>query len=114
MQQVDLPVPKRSRIVTMYGQIQKGDKGSRPPPPPMKNHKNRGFLSNTGPESPEKSQTFIVGQPSACQRIFRWQADDGPLIVVFVQILSPPKNKTLSKLDPYDKTFWIRICHATG
>ena len=27
-----------------------GGQGSRPPPPPLKNHKNIGFLNNTGPE----------------------------------------------------------------
>ena len=78
MQQVDLPVPKGSKIVTMHGQIQKGDKGSRPPPPPMKNHKNIRFLRNTGEESPEKSQTFIVGPSSARQRNGIWLASEMP------------------------------------
>ena len=33
------------------------NRGSRPP---MKNNKNIGFLSNTGPDPPEKSQSYEV------------------------------------------------------
>ena len=29
-----------------------------PDPYPLKNHKNIGFLSNTGPDPPEKSQSY--------------------------------------------------------
>ena len=59
---------------------------------PLKNHKNIGFLSNTGPD-PLKTHkatkpAFNVGSSSARQgnaikMVFRWQADDGLLIVVF-------------------------------
>ena len=31
-----------------HGRIQRGDMGSGPPPPPLKNHKAIGFSSNTG------------------------------------------------------------------
>ena len=41
----------------MHGRIQRGDRRLGPPPP-LKNHKNIGFLSKTGPDSPEKSQSF--------------------------------------------------------
>ena len=71
----------------------------------LKNHKNIGFLSNTGPD-PLKNQSyqarFNVGtlacQRNAISRAFPWQADNGPLIVVFGSSLSsstkkkPPKN----------------------
>ena len=45
---------------------------------------------------------------------FRWRAVDGPLIVVWIISLLinlENKNKTLLKLDPSDKTFWIRADH---
>ena len=71
--------------------IQRGG-GGRGPDPPLKNHKNIGFLSNSGPD-PQKNfeatePAFNVGPSSARQRnailmAFRWRADDGPLIVVF-------------------------------
>ena len=44
---------------------------------------------------------------------FRWRAVDGPLIVVWIISLLinlENKNTTLLKLDPSDKTFWIRAC----
>ena len=73
--------------------------GGSGPPPPLKNHKNIGFLSNTDP-SPLKNHkatkpTFNVGPSSARQRnaiemafrwramAFRWRANDGPILVVF-------------------------------
>ena len=37
-------------IVRSHARIQRGDRGSGPPPPPLKNHKNIEFLSNTGPD----------------------------------------------------------------
>ena len=58
---------------------------------PMKNHKNIGFLSNTGPDPLKNHKAtnpaFNVGPSSARQRnaiqmAFRWRANDGPLIVV--------------------------------
>ena len=54
-----------------------GDRGSGPPPP-LKNHKNIGFLSNTGPDPLKNHKAakpaFNVGPTSA--------HDDGPLIMV--------------------------------
>ena len=59
-----------------------------PPPPPPENHKNIGFLSNTGPD-PIKihkatKPAFNVRPSSARQRdaiemAFSWRADDDPL-----------------------------------
>ena len=57
---------------------------------PLENHKNIGFLSNTGPD-PLKSRSYlasiqywaIIGMPAKRHlMMFCWQADDGPLIVV--------------------------------
>ena len=79
---------------------EKGGQGVRTP---LKNHKNIGFLSNTGPDPLKNHKAtkpvFNVGPPSAHQRntiemAFRWQANDGPLIVVFGSSLpSSTKNK---------------------
>ena len=61
-------------------------------PPPLKNHKTIGFLSNTGPDpllnDKATKPAFNVGPPSARQRnaismAFHWRADFSPLIVFF-------------------------------
>ena len=78
--------------------------------PDLKNHKNIGFSSNTGP-GPLKHRkatkpAFNVGPSSARQRnvmAFRWRADDVPLIVVLGSSLPSSTKKTtnvVSKLDP--------------
>ena len=62
-----------------------GGKGDRGSGPPLKNHKNIGFSSNTGPD-PLKNRSYqasiqcwaIIGTPA--KRV-RWRADDDPLIV---------------------------------
>ena len=72
-----------------------GDRGSGNP---LENHKNIGFLSNAGPDPLKNHKAtkpaFDFGPLSARQRnaiemAFRWRADDGPHIVVFVWIVSP-------------------------
>ena len=59
---------------------------------PLENHKNIGFLRNTGsdPQNNHKATkpAFNVGPPSArqgnaMQTAFRWRADDGSFIVIF-------------------------------
>ena len=50
---IDLPLTIHMFLLDEYlgmsnGGIQRGTEG--PDPPPLKNHKNIGFLSNTGPE----------------------------------------------------------------
>ena len=45
-----------------HARIQRGDRGSRPPLPPLKNHKNIGYLSNTGPD-PLKNHKATNGGP---------------------------------------------------
>ena len=96
-----------------------------PPPPPQKNHKNIGFLRNSGPDLLKNHEAtepvFNVGPSSARQRnaiemAFRWRADDSPLKVVFRSSHpSSTKKKTTNKKScqswtPSDKIFWIRAC----
>ena len=72
-------------IYHVHGRIQRGEPGVRPAP--LKNHKNIGFLGNTGPDPMENHKAskpaLYVGPPSARQRnailmAFRWWTDDGP------------------------------------
>ena len=74
--------------------------GSRPPP--MKNHKNIGFLSNTGADplkiiklpSLSIQSWIIISMPAKGHlMVFPWRADDGPLIVV--PYLNPPSPHKL-------------------
>ena len=93
-----------------------GDRG--PGPPPLKNHKNIGFISNTDPDPHKIHKAFHVGPSSARQQnailmAFRWRADDGPLIVVFGSSLpssSTTKKKRCQSRTPSDKILWIRAC----
>ena len=76
-------------VLLTHARIQRGweDRGSRPPPP-LKNHKNIGFLSNTGPDplhfSKLPSQHLMLGH--------HLHASETPLI------LSPLKY--VAELDP--------------
>ena len=95
-----------TRMTNIMGGSRGGDRGSGPP---LLNHKNIGFLSNTGP-GPLKNHkainpAFNVGPSSARQRnaismAFRWRADNGPLIVVFSSFLHSSTKKKLLNLDP--------------
>ena len=84
----------------------RGSRGGRGSAPRLKNHKNIGFLSKTGPDPLKNHKTT---KPSFNVRSS--SADDDPLIAVFY----PPyphqqqkKNVVKFKLDLSDKTFWIR------
>ena len=73
----------------MHVRIREGGRGSGTP---LKNVKNIGFFSHTGPDPllnhTATKQTFNVGPPA-----FRWRADDGPLILVFESsLLSSTKD----------------------
>ena len=96
-----------------------------PPPPPLKNHKNIGFLSNTGPDPLEcykaTEPAFNVRLSSAHQRkavlmALHWWADDGRLLVLFESSLHPHQLKSKKKKQCFqswtlsDKTFWIHTC----
>ena len=75
---------------------------------PLKNHKNIGFLSNTGPDPLKNHKAtkpaFNVGPSSARQRnaikmAFCWRADDDPLIVVFGSSLPSSTKKSWNPSD---------------
>ena len=63
-------------------------------PPPLKNHKNIGFLSSTRPDPLKFSKTLkaikpafsfgilLARQRNAIKMAFRWLADNGQLLVV--------------------------------
>ena len=72
-----------TELFLFHARIQEGDRGSRPP---LRNYKNIGFLTNTGPDHLKKSQ--LPSQPSmlghhqpTSERPFKWRfaggADDG-------------------------------------
>ena len=78
-----------------------GGRRSRPSPL-LKNHKNIGFLGNTGPDPLTNHKAtkpaFNIGSSSARQRnailmAFRWRANVGPLIVVFGSSLQHQRKK---------------------
>ena len=86
------------QIVIIHVRIQMGYRRSGPL---LNNHQNWGFLSNSVPD-PLKNRkatkpVFNVGPSLARQRnvisvAFRWRADGGPPIVVFVKV-GPPLTK---------------------
>ena len=57
------------RQLNMHGRVQSG--GPDPPPPPLKNHKNIGFLTNTGPDplkNHKATQPALNGGPSSARQ----------------------------------------------
>ena len=80
--------------------IQSGDRVVRsPPPPPLENNKNIGFLSNTGPDPIKITKlpiqhSMLGHRRPASETPFKWRFTgvDGPLIVVFGSFL-PLSNK---------------------
>ena len=98
----------------MHAQIQSGGGGGAGGPHPPEKSQNIGFLSNTGLDPLKNLKAtkpaFNVGpslarQGNAISMVFRWQADDGLLIVVHVSGSSLPSStkiktikKTLSKV----------------
>ena len=84
-----------------HGRVQRGDRGSGPTPPPLKNHKNIGFRSNTGP-NPLHITKLLSGHSMLGHHrdsseppflAFCWLVDDGPFIAVFVSYI-PLSTKT--------------------
>ena len=80
--------PKYQNFVA-HARIQSGDRGSGPPPP-LKNHKNKGFLSNTGPDplKIEKlpSQHSMLGhhRPAPISETpFKWRFAGGRMVARF-------------------------------
>ena len=83
-----------------------GGRGSGPTPPPLKNHKNIGFSSNTGPyplknrscEASIQCWAFIGMQAERHLMAFRWWADDGPLKVELGSSLPSSTLKNVVKV----------------
>ena len=104
---------KKVSIVCTHVRIQRETGG---PDPPFKNHKNIGFLSNTGPD-PLKSQSYkasiqcwaIIGPPAKrnLNGVTLAGRYDGPLLMLFGSS-SPLIKKSWT---PSGKTFWIRAWH---
>ena len=82
-----------------------GDRGSGPPPPPRKNHTNKGFLSNTGPD-PQKitnlsSQHSMLGlYRHASEMPFKWRYAGGPMIARLIVVFWSTKKKNFVKVGP--------------
>ena len=101
-----------------------GSRGGGGSGPPLKIHKNIGFLSNTGPD-PQKNHkatkpAFNVGQSSApaSETPFRWHFAGGPMIAhlkCYLDPLSPHQlKKKLSNLDhPLTKPSGSAHVHQT-
>ena len=98
----------------VHVRIQRGGQGVQTPPP-LKSHKNIGFLSNTGPD-PLKitklpSQHSMLGHHRhTSETPFRWRFTGGPIMARLYWYLDPLsphqlKKKTPSKLDPPYKNF---------
>ena len=81
-----------------------GSRGGRGSRPPLKNHKNKGFLSNTGPD--RLKFTKLPSQHSLLDH--HRPAIETPFKVVFIWILSPLKK--CQSWTPSGKTFWICTC----
>ena len=82
----------------LLARIQKGRRGVWAP---LKNHKNIGFLSNTGPDPLKNHKAIKPDSMLGHQRHASWQADAGPLIVIFGSSLpSSTKKKQNKKLFP--------------
>ena len=98
---------------SMHGSRGQGGQGVGPP---LKNYKNKEFLSNTGPDSQENHKAtkpaFNVGPSSARQRklhlmAFLWWADDVPLLGLVGSSVPHKKTnkKNLSEVGPPLKFF---------
>ena len=100
-------------LIHYYGISSCADpEGGRVSGPPLKNHKNIGFLCNTGPDPLKNHKVtkpaFNVGPSSACQQnaismAFHWRADDRPIKAIFGSSIpqsTKKYKKMLSNLDP--------------
>ena len=96
-----------------------GDRGSGPP---LKNHKNIGFLSNTGLDPLKitnlpSQQSMLGHHRHASETPFKWRFAGGPMMARFIYWYLDPlcphqlkrnKNKRSQNWTPSEKTFWIR------
>ena len=113
-----------SSLVLLHAQVQRGDRGSRIPPPPEKSQSYRVSLIQYWSGSLEKSQSYqarIQRQAIICppaKRHFNGVSLAGQLWPTFsgIWILFPlinlKKNRNNEKKNS-DKTFWIRACNES-
>ena len=87
-----------------------------PDPPPLKNHKNIGFLSNTGQDPLKNHKATVPSQNSmlghhrhVSKTPFKWRFAGGPMMARFQFYLDPLINKKKSWTHS-EKSFWIRPC----
>ena len=88
--------------------VSRGGKGVRTTPPPLKNHKNIAFSSNTGPDSMKNRSyqdtiqcwAIICTQAKRHLMAFCWWANDDPLIVVLGSPSPHQLNKNNIKVGP--------------
>ena len=78
--------------------------GQRVRTPPLENHKNIGFLSNTGPDRLTQSYqasiqcwTIISPQRNAISIAFRWRADNGTFLDIWIFGSSNPSTTKKKK-----------------
>ena len=85
--------------------------GAQGPGPPLKNHKNIEFLSNTGPEP-----LLMLGHHwPASETPLKWRLAGGPMMALSLWYLDPHqlkknKKKRCLRWTPSDKLFWISAC----
>ena len=87
-----------------------------PPPPPLKNHKNIGFLSNTGPDPLKNHKAtkavFNIGQHQHASERAGW-----PMMARLLWYLDPSsrhqiKKKKSSNLEPLWQNFLNQRMHC--
>ena len=111
-------------MLVLHARIQMGAGERGPDLPPLKNHKNIGFLSNTGPDPLKitklQSQFSTLGHHRhASKTPFKWRFAGGMMIASlkwYVDPSSPHQLKKCQSSAPSDKTVWIRAhtCHISN
>ena len=98
----------------MYGFRRGGGSGGPDPPPPPEKSQNLGLVSNSGPDLLKNHKAtepaFNVGpssssQGDAIEMVFRWRADDDPLIVVFGSSHPSSTKNNRQSWTPSDKIY---------
>ena len=111
----------------MHGRIQRGGTGG-PDPPLPKNHKNIGFVCNTSPGSPEKSQSCqvsnqcwaIIGPPAKRHLNGVLRFAGGPVMANLLRYLDPLSPHQLKRKNKKEKQkkipyqIWTPLTYLSG